>query len=209
MTKRTLRFSLSSYWRVSSGKGSDAVADVLVLRDANGLPTIPGRAVKGLLREAMTLATLSGTVSRDRVVRWFGSELPGHGGDQPVSGDHREKQLEAGRFESTEAGLWFGSASLPAAWGSWACQNRGSKEVKALFGFQSSTSIGDDGMAVDHTLRVSEVAIPMDLRAEVCGPSDDLSWVEDLRSCLPLLRCLGSRRNRGLGRVDVSLEEAK
>ena len=205
MATRTLKFHLSSYWRVSSGKGADALADILVLRDANGLPIIPGRAVKGLLRDAMNLATLSGTVRPKNILRWFGSDLPGYS----AQAEEHEQKLEAARFETTEADLWFGSAHLPGSWGEWARENRDSEILRSLFAFQSATAIDDHGMAEQHSLRVSEVTVPLELQAEVRGPDDDLSWIQDLKATLPLLRYLGSRRNRGLGRVDVTLEDGK
>lgn len=205
MAIRTLKFDLSSYWRVSSGKGGDALADTLVLRDANGLPLIPGRAVKGLLRDAMNLASLSGAVQSASITRWFGSKLPGFS----VENEEHAQKLEEARYQTTESELWFGSATLPSSWTSWARDHRDSEILQALFAFQSSTALDEHGMAQQHSLRVSEVAIPMELRAEVRGPDDDVSWVQDLMTCLPLLRYMGSRRNRGLGRVDVSLEEGK
>lgn len=205
MATRTLKFDLSSYWRVSSGKGGDALADTLVLRDANGLPIIPGRAVKGLLREAMNQASLCGAVSPAGIHRWFGSPLPGYSAEN----EEHDQKLEEARYQTTESALWFGSARLPESWTAWARDSDDKGVLDALFAFQSSTAIDEKGVAQQHSLRVSEVAVPMELRAEVRGPDDDLSWIQDLKTCLPLLRYLGSRRNRGLGRVDVSLEESK
>ena len=206
---RYLKFSLSSYWRVSSGKGAAAVADSLVLRDGDGLPVLPGKAVKGLLRDAMEMATLSGAVTKNRVERWFGSSLPGHSSGE--GGDDQERLLEQGRFSSREGELWFGSATLPTAWTNWARASGSGNETQdilgALFSLQASTAIDDDGTAKEGSLRVAEVAVPMELTAQVRGPGGDLSWLDDLRVSLPLLRALGSRRNRGFGRVDVSLEE--
>lgn len=210
MSDRTISlvFSLSSYWRIGSGKGSDAVADALVLRDGNGLPIIPGKTVKGLLRDAMELSTLSGTLSTARIEQLFGSALPGHA--EAVSGDDQERNLEANRYSTSEGRLWFGTARLPQAWSAWARSDTEKQDIlNALFTFQSSTSIDKDGVAMDRSLRVAEVAVPMELRAEVRGPSDDVEWVKDLKTCLPLLRYLGSRRSRGFGRVDVRMEDAK
>lgn len=213
MSTRTLKFSLSSYWRIGSGKGAGATADELVLRDGSGLPIIPGRTVKGLLREAMNLATLSGAVAPERVRRWFGSPLAGHaeGEPRPTDGDEQETLLEQGRFQSQEGALWFGTASLPETWRRWALTEDSDTKrdvVSALFTYLSSTAIDAKGVAQDHTLRVTEAAVPMELRAEVRGPEGDDAWVKDLKTCLPLLRALGSRRNRGLGRVDVTMEDA-
>ena len=52
-SKITLELDLSSYWHIGSGKGADAVADAVVLKDEAGLPVVPGRTLKGLLRDCM------------------------------------------------------------------------------------------------------------------------------------------------------------
>ncbi len=205
MTSCTLKFSLSSYWATGSGEGGGAVVDSVVLRDASQLPVIPGRTVKGLLRDAMQLATLSRKVDPERVQRWFGSALPGQG-----DGDEQEVHLEKGRFSTTEGALWFGSATLPDAWRQWArLQPKDAPVLLSLSTFLASTAIDPDGVAAEHTLRVCEVSVPMELHAEVRGPAGDRTWQEDLRACLPLLRALGTRRNRGFGRVDVTMEGAR
>lgn len=208
-----IKFSLSSYWQVASGAGADSVADSVVLKDPNGLPVLPGRTVKGLLRDAMELASRSGRVSEKRVEYLFGSRLAGQGdGPRPEDGDHQEVLLEQGRFSTEKGELWFGSATLPSAWRTWAAkaEQEARKEVLgALFTYVASTAIDERGVAREHSLRVTEVAVPMELEAEVRGPADDPSWVDELRASLPLLRVLGSRRNRGFGRVDVSLEVSR
>ena len=135
---RVLKLSLSSYWRVGSGKGAEAMADALVLRDEAGLPVIPGRTIKGLLRDAMALGTLSGTVSPEKVIQWFGSELPG---EVSSDSDQQERSLEEGRFRSTEAALWFGSATLPKSWRDWARDGKDDSEVKQILSLNSRTSL--------------------------------------------------------------------
>lgn len=208
MARRNLKLSLSSYWHVGSGAGAGAVADAVVLKEAHGLPAVPGRTLKGLLRDAMELASLSGKVPPDRILRWFGSALPGFEPGVTPSGDEQEVLLEKGRYSTQEGLLWFGSARLPAAWQEWA-RTRSEQDqdiIDALYAYVSSTAIDSDGVAREGSLRVSEVTVPMELVAEVHGPDDDLAWVEDLKVCLPLLRALGKRRNRGYGRVDVSME---
>lgn len=208
MKRHLLKFHLSSYWHVGSGAGGDAVADAVVQRDAHGLPTIPGRTIKGLLRDAMSLASLSGRVAPERVEKWFGSALPGQDGS---SGDEHEVRLEEARFSTEEGALWFGSARLPESWRNWAGsleEPRSEPAIRALYTHLASTALDQEGVARDHTLRVVEVTVPMELEAEVHGP-DDAAWAADLRACLPILRSLGSRRNRGFGRVDVRLEEAR
>lgn len=211
MKRRILKFALSSYWHVGSGVGAEAVADAVVQRDAQGLPSIPGRTLKGLLRDAMNVAALSGKVDAARAERWFGSALPGHHSTSTDGGDRHEVRLEESRFTTEEGELWFGSARLPEAWRNWAgsLENPTSEPaVQALYTHLASTALDQEGIARAHTLRVVEVAVPMELEAEVLGP-DEGPWEADLQACLPILRSLGSRRNRGFGRVDVRMEEAR
>lgn len=42
-----------SYWHCGSGLAAGAGVDALVVKDADGLPFVPGKTIKGLLREAM------------------------------------------------------------------------------------------------------------------------------------------------------------
>jgi len=39
------------YWHIGSGMGAGAVADAVVLKDERGLPYVPGKTIKGLVRE--------------------------------------------------------------------------------------------------------------------------------------------------------------
>ena len=41
-----------SNWHCGSGLAAGADVDVLVIKDVNGMPYVPGRTIKGLLREA-------------------------------------------------------------------------------------------------------------------------------------------------------------
>ncbi len=50
----TLKFKIEfySYWQIGSGKGGGAKNDSIVLKDENGFPFIPGRTLKGLIKDA-------------------------------------------------------------------------------------------------------------------------------------------------------------
>lgn len=202
---RTIVFEILSYWQAGSGRGAAAMADSVIVRDDAGLPYLPGRSVKGLLREAMQQAEDVGAVEKGRVEEWFGSRIPAEGDDEEA----RERQREESRYKTEQGRLWFGSGRLPEPWRRWAAQAGGEVEplVSELVTYVASTAINRDGVARDQTLRVAQVAVPMTLHAEVHGPEGDSRWVEDLRTALPLLRCLGSRRQRGYGRVRVRMEE--
>lgn len=51
MFETEIRIEFFSDWHIGSGLGSGPVADSVLNRDIHGLPFIPGRAVKGALRE--------------------------------------------------------------------------------------------------------------------------------------------------------------
>jgi hypothetical protein len=210
---RNVVFDVLTYWQVGSGLGEEASADSVVARDEAGLPFLPGRTVKGLLRNATDLAG----VPQERIERWFGSANGGLTGPLDAETDVR---LEQSRFTTRPGVLWFGSARLPDAWRHWSRglaatgddepgeeMGRMIEARGALFRFVASTSIDAEGVARDKTLRVAEVAVPMRLRSRIEGPADDRQWVEDVAAALPLLRAIGTRRHRGYGRVRCSLED--
>lgn len=206
MRQVVLRLDFLSYWHAGTGKGAAAMADAVVFRDEAGLPCLPGRTVRGLVRAAMERAAVAGRVDPARVVKWFGTPKAGVESAGEVDS---EKKIEAARF-STQAGLlWFGSAHLPESWRRWAATGSpdGRKVTAELTTHIASTAIDSDGKARDETLRVSEVTVPMTLRAVVRGPADDPGWKDDLQAALPLLRSAGTRRHRGYGRVRAVLEE--
>lgn len=213
--KCRLVLELLSYWHIGSGRGAAASADAVVAKDRAGLPYVPGKTLKGLARDAMTLAEEVGVLPAGRANHWLGTALaesvPTGDLDDKEQADAMEGALEEARFRTRQGQLWFGSACLPEPWLRWAANARGDgvrPVIDELFTHVASTAIDARGIAREHTLRVREVAVPMTLRAEVLGPSPgaDGDWVADLEAAVPLLRSLGSRRHRGLGRVAVTLE---
>ncbi len=190
-----------------------------MIRDASGLPYLPGKSVKGLLRKALRVAAAVGEVPSDAEEDIFGSAVPGLGDvsdvdtleDDQTPGDAQDLALERGRFATKPGSVWFGSAELPEAWRRWAraSANADSAEVIAqLFDVVASTAIDEHGVARDATLRVVEVAAPMQLEAVVAG-QDEAAFDEalgHLEKCLPYLRAIGSRTRRGYGRCAVKLE---
>lgn len=208
-----LNFTFSSYWHAGSGRGRDAVLDAEVLRDADDLPYLPGKTIKGLLRKAMKVALHARQESLAPVADLFGSEVAG---EQASDGDEQIAALEGGRFGTTAGKLWFGSATLPPSWAAWRRKakadrngakddDRSSAVLDTLFRVVASTAIDARGVAREHTLRVSEVTVPMTLTAVITGP-DDGGWVPLVKMALPHLRMVGVRGRRGYGRVEVTLD---
>lgn len=219
MHEATLIFDIHTYWHAGSGRGRSAVLDAEVIRDRAGLPYLPGKTVKGLLRKAVRLGERLEMVPQGVVERIFGSAVPGleeatpdtqfdDGDDFTTFRDAQQLALESGRFATQPGTIWFGSAELPDAWRAWATGLTGEarSQLEGLFHTVASTAIDEDGVAREHTLRVVEATVPMVLEATIAG--DHPQWAEDLehiRACLPLLRAVGSRTRRGYGRVTIKL----
>ncbi len=52
------KIQFHTFWHCGSGLASGADADLLVIKDKDGIPYVPGKTVKGLLREAFDLLYL-------------------------------------------------------------------------------------------------------------------------------------------------------
>ena len=94
-------------------------------------------------------------------------------------------------------------------WELFATTVRGRKLAANLFKYLSSTALDDQGLARKRSLRTLEVCIPLVLWADVdtVDGADPGQWREDLETSLPLVRALGAKRTRGLGRCRLQLLE--
>ncbi len=214
MISRRLTFSLLSYWHVGTGKGAGPTYDAVVIRTPAGLPYLPGKAIKGLLREATETARKAGVIAGDleRITWLFGTSLDANPvleeGSQDVRNSTRENELEQARFRTKPGHLFFSSAVLgdteeeARRWEAWAFRNPAQREH--LFREFSSTRIDNEGLAQNRTLRTIEVVVPLTLHATVQGPEGD--WPDLLQAALPFVHGVGAHRTRGMGRVQVTLE---
>lgn len=181
---RMLRIELHSFWHPGTGRGDGAAADAVVHRGADGLPELPGRTVKGLLRAACELSAqagldwslrpsvVDGPDSRSGVEWLFGSTLARANGDKGViTGDNRVRELERGRYGSQAGRLRIESARLGqndaqrAAWGRVAIEHPSA--LQHLRRTLATTQLDESGVAADHTLRSVEVLVPMTLFARL------------------------------------------
>lgn len=205
-----IKFDIHSYWRAGTGRGGGALLDEVVHKDAYDLPCIPGRSVKGLLRNAVYCAEKWGLLNDSGgdpkntalTQSWFGTK-----------GDH---------LKNSPGILGFSDAVLEPDLLDYLLLLR--EETNGLELFQEyvryfyhyihATAIdANTGSAKDKSLRAMEVTIPLTLTAQlhILQPEQlntkTPKWCEILTRCLPLIRGLGTSRNRGLGRVTVTLED--
>jgi len=212
-SKYQLKFQLHSYWRAGTGRGGGAVLDELVHKDAYGLPCLPGRTIKGLLRDALYRAEMWGLLSDE--LKLGEGELT-----QSLFGSNAPDQDET-RLETTPGALRVSDAVLDEKLRQYLIalltsapdsknQRDGHNLRRGFFHHVHATAIEhESGTAKKTSLRGMEVTIPLTLTAQLqVLPHAQLieNWHKELNFCLPLIRAIGSSRSRGLGRVTVTLD---
>lgn len=207
MSAFTLTFDLQSDWHIGSGKEAGAYADSLTIKDDDGLPFLPGKSIKGLLREAFSIAHEN---------QWF----------QGIEETCSIKNLVDTLFGSEGQGienqgmLLFSSATLSSdekAFFNHEDNSTPPVNSKAhLYRIIQSTKIDTiTGVATKGSLRSMEVAVPMTLESELelnthhAAHNTELAQalLPLLKACCGLILELGAKRHRGLGQVSVRVTE--
>ncbi len=186
MREWSLTVEILEYWHAGSGRSRGPVVDSEPVKTPAGLPYLPGKTLRGLVREGVHQAEEAGhhAVPAGTVARLFGK--PQQEGSLRFSDATLGKELEA----------WV--ATDPEA------------RCEVLFRRLGMTAIeGRTGQAADETLRFVEVSIPVTLTARVHALGDPGGAEEALRAGLCFVRGLGSGRRRGLGRVAMKLGEVE
>lgn len=204
MDSITLTLDLKSFWHVGTGKGSGFHLDALVEKDAHRLPFVPGRMLKGLLRDALNRRVSWGHFDKDHadpasiITTLFGSSGFSHDG--------------VPRHETQAGCLRFSDACLPSDVHRWLAQPECESLCRRLYHDLYSTAIdAKRGVAKKHSLRAIQATIPLQLVAEISQtkPTRYHDWPEILQTSLPLIRAVGAYRSRGLGRVTMSRDMSK
>lgn len=177
-----------SNWHCGSGLAAGADVDSLVVKTPDGLPYVPGRTLKGLLRDAACELNGCGTdeasvsAGADKIAEVFGC------------GD--EKAVASGQERTGCA--FFGNATLPE--GKTITAN---KLTPYLFQTFSSTAIDEDGIARDNTLRKIETVVPCTLEGTIRNVPEEC--VDLLEMAARMVKRMGTGRNRGYGRCCITI----
>ncbi|WP_298788482.1 RAMP superfamily CRISPR-associated protein [uncultured Campylobacter sp.] len=143
----TINYELKffDYWHVSSGLSGGAALDSYVIKDSAGLPYVPGKTIKGLVREAAELFWDQGDIDK-----CFGSR--GGKGEQKNNDD------------TTQAQCYFSSATIDEKI---AAEITSNKLERNLFEIISATKIDENGIVADKSLRDIEVVLPITLIGKI------------------------------------------
>jgi len=181
---KTIKYKIEflSDWHTGSGLSAGADLDLLVIKDKNNLPFIPGKTIKGLLKDAALTLNELNAVNDQFVTEIFG------------------KSASSKNFSIAGQGI-FSNVTLEKDF-----QEKiiADKATKFLYRKISSTAIDKQGQAVEHSLRRLEVTIPLTLYGEIMLKTEK-NYKDDLVKCMKMVKRLGGERNRGLGRCKISL----
>lgn len=198
MNTRTLQLEFHDLWHVGSGRGRGAHLDAIVDRDESGLPYVPGRMLKGVLRDAA-----------ERLAKWRAVDTETSAALGALFG--RPGDSHAGAGHDMPGVLHASDARLPDDVACWLASSAGTAYRERLYREHFSTRIDHaSGTAADHSLRGIETVVPMTLFAEIsiAGAAHAARGFDLLREALPLVRALGAHRSRGFGRVSLSFKES-
>lgn len=196
-----LVWNFLSDWQTASGQEAGAYADQLCIKDESNLPYLPGRSIKGLLRYAFVIGIDNG---------WF-KNAPADLLNVLFGNEGREGLAMQGILQ-------FSNATLTDAEKAYFVQKPA--QAKHLFRVLHSTAINAQSGVAEHTsLRGIEVAIPMQLESVVSINQSHQSldsinnWQQVIpsfiASVLPLIDTAGSKKQRGLGMVEVSMQKGR
>lgn len=182
-------------WHCGSGLSAGADVDALVVKDKDGLPFIPGKTIKGLVREAIT------------EIRGFKSAV--------VKDGKKVIEVEADDLFLTSMGffdkdkdvkqrgdVFFTNAELSELERTAIVSNN---VARFMYRKISSTAIDENGIAVDHSLRKTEVVVPCKLEGRILNIPE--GFEKEIRDALRYIKRLGQNRNRGLGRCTIEIKE--
>jgi CRISPR/Cas system CSM-associated protein Csm3 (group 7 of RAMP superfamily) len=183
MKNLSYQITFYSEWHCSSGLSAGADTDALVIKDVHELPYIPGKTVKGLLREAAEeLIALSPTYRplEEAFERSFGAfDDKAHARKGEVFVSNAELS-EKERAEILNKDL-----------------------RRFLYRRFTSTKIDEQGVAQDSSLRSMETVIPCTLHGNILFVAEELEGL--LKDAARMIKRMGSDRNRGLGRMSMSI----
>lgn len=180
-----LKIQFNSFWATGTGKAGGSL-DSIVLKDEENLPYIPGKTLKGLLRDAYK------EIEGKNEIFLFGHKK-GNAAD-----NLSKESLKNGN-------LRFNSAKIVKD------RDEIVKYSYLLYKTKTAISIDDKGQAEHQSVRKNEVTIPLTLEVDLyykndVGRGKTDTDVADLKKACKMLRLLGEKRHRGLGRCILNVE---
>jgi CRISPR/Cas system CMR subunit Cmr6 (Cas7 group RAMP superfamily) len=177
------KIELFNYWHCGTGLSGANDVSQLCVKDRFNLPFIPGKTLKGLIRDAaFEINKFQGEDWESFISRVFGKCKD--------------------RRESDSGNCFFSNAEFSEGVKDELLKDK--QNIHFLFKKIYSTSIDENSQTKAGSLRSLEVCVPLMLFAAI--KSADLGKEDEakLKICLSYIKRLGLNRNRGLGQCNIS-----
>lgn len=179
-------------WHCGSGLSAGADVDALVIKDKNNLPYIPGKTIKGLVRQALE------EIAEYKDKLDLMKDINVNFGVERQSSTEKENLTDI----QSRGTIFFTNATLTTELSS---SIIASETQEHLYRSIASTAINENGVAKKNSLRKIQTTIPCELHGDIFGLNKSLE--QDIRVALAFIKRLGVSRNRGLGRCKFTIEK--
>lgn len=213
------RVEIYGWWRSGTGAGKAAQLDALCVRDRDDLPYLPGRHIRGLMRDAVQRLG-----EWDRAYDGAEVALFGEQGFRSATPEEANRDGDPVPYRGARRGaLAFSDARMaPVERAAFVKDAQDAGEERSpmrddLYAVRQSTAIVN-GVAAEHSLRAEEIAVPMTLEGTIDFIGFEITdlpkesrwtrdWIATLSAAAPLIRAVGAKRLRGLGRAALFIGE--
>lgn len=198
MKNITYTLTFHSEWHCGSGLATGADLDALVVKDRRHLPFVPGKTIKGLVREAVENVLFFQGKADDEKRKLF---IQAFGNAENADWNMMD-HVSPGKDYMRKGETFFTNAELAPELQEAVC---GQGLSSYLYRSVTSTAIGEDGITVEHSLRRMETVVPCELTGRIINVPDGLA--EEMKKGLRFIKRLGLNRNRGLGRCEFQIKK--
>ncbi len=184
------QIQMLSDWHCGTGLDTGIDVDEMVLRDENDLPYIPGKTIKGLLRDALSdIAEVQPSMASQEDIYAIFGYTPQKPGDPPP----------------IESPVFFTSANIPDEVRHEIIKHQLQPYLYRRF---AQTAIDPKtGTVLSHTLRAIEFAMPLKLVGQIQNLTPNQSNL--LQMAMKWCRHIGLQRNRGFGLCRWTVQSTK
>lgn len=188
---KTIEYQIKfhTYWHCGSGLAAGADVDSLVIKDRFNMPYVPGKTIKGLVREAVDdmISLCNIEYEEEDYLKVFGYQ------DDEMEEAKKDVVMKMSESFFTNAEVKDAEPII----------RNGLQRF--MYSSVSNTAIEENGIAKEHSLRKTQVVVPCTLNGQIIGVPD--SMAELLLKALLYIKNMGTDRNRGLGRCTIKGKE--
>ncbi len=197
---KTLKITIEflDYWHCGSGESGGNAADALVVRYDSGekkrLPYVPGKTLKGLMREMVEVLAEDEKVTKigcKELHLWFGNTS-----EEKDSSGKKNPCFKQDEVDHTYTHMSNADMIVDIQ----------EKNIPFLFKTFKNTQL-ENHIAKEGSLREIETVVPLTVMAEFSGVEANEKQLTLLKNAIKSIKRIGLNRNRGMGRCEISVEE--